>query len=554
MTNRFCARVSVRVCPASHASESRNDSAVTIAGELHLGAIASSERGANATEAALDEWRYLRHGSAGHLNGVYALALQDGAEHALYRDPSGLQNLFWCRMQAGDLAFASQLPALLAMGGVPRRIDRASLHEYLRFLDIAAPRTLFEGVHALEAGHLLSFNAGSGTAVDTKPAAALPAPVDRFDEAVDRLDRLLREAVALRLEGSVRPALLLSGGVDSALIAAVAAKLRPDIVAVTVGFEAPDLDESPVAAEIAANLGLRHEVLRFERRALLSAFGRAAADMEQPTADPSLPATILALDHCRERFDALLDGTGADEAVGAMPPRHLRLAVSVAGRLPGSWRLRIARTLRAAPGLATHAPVFDFEHPAEPFIRWGGFGCAEIERLCGQPVSFTGTQFYRTFERFPRNAHFERYSALIDAMPSERVNQAMLITGMRMRFPFCDLHVDAFLRQLRTDFRDLPGQPKRILRALLARYLPSGVWDLPKRGFTFPLQQFLTADDSRLVREHLDPARWRRHGLLEVDEVARLAREFAAGDSRLTFRAWALVVLGAWLEKHDELH
>lgn len=498
-------------------------------------------------------WKRHRHGLATHLNGVYALAVQNGEQHVLCRDPSGLQNLFWYRTTAGDIAYGSDLSALLAMEGMPRRFARESLHEYLRFLDIAAPRTLFEGVQALEAGHLLSIPVDSDEAV----AQALPTPpsasVGGLDEAADRLDELLRESISLRLEGSDRPALLLSGGVDSALIAAIAVSMRPDIVALTVGFDAPGFDEAPLAGVITSRIGLRHEVLRFDRRALLSAFWRAAANMEQPTADPALPATILALDHCHERFDVVLDGTGADEAVGAMPPRHLRLAAAAAGILPATWRLRIARTLRALPGLAAHSPVFDFEHPADPFIRWGGFSRTEIERLCGQPVSFAGTRFYRTFESFPREAHFERYSALVDAMPCERVNQAMRIADMRMRFPFCDRHVDSFLRQLPNDFRDVPGQPKRILRTLLARYLPRDVWDVPKRGFNFPLQQFLMADDARLVRQQLDPARWRRRALLDAAEVDRHAREYIAGDQRRMFRVWALVVLGAWLEQHHEL-
>jgi len=141
----------------------------------------------------------------------------------------------------------------------------------------------------------------------------------------------------------------------------------------------------------------------------------------------------------------------------------------------------------------------------------------------------------------------------MDAMPSDRLSQSALITGMPVRYPFFDARTNRFLRQLRTDWRYLPGQPKRILRALLARYVPPQIWDLPKHGFDFPLQQFLAADDHALVRRYLEAGRWLERGLLRADLVRSYARQFIAGDQRLAFRVWALVVLGAWLESHDEL-
>jgi asparagine synthase (glutamine-hydrolysing) len=123
-----------------------------------------------------------------------------------------------------------------------------------------------------------------------------------------------------------------------------------------------------------------------------------------------------------------------------------------------------------------------------------------------------------------------------------------------VRFPFFDRDTFHFIRQLPRDFRYLPGEPKRILRALLARHVPREIWDAPKHGFNFPLGEFLTARNHELVHRHLlDSEVWRRTGLLSVEGVQRYARQFIAGDRRLTFRVWALVVLGAWLEHHDGL-
>jgi asparagine synthase (glutamine-hydrolysing) len=501
-----------------------------------------------ALAAAWQEWA---SGFVAHLQGEFSLALLAGDELLLYRSHSGLSNLYWHTGHEGVVAFGTHLPSVLRATAGQARLASASLHEYLRFLDIAAPNTMFEGVHAVEAGQLVRWDAG-GQVSRTWPASAAAGttPAD-MPQALDRLDALLQRGVRVSLSGSSRPAAFLSGGIDSSLICAMAARQHKGIKALTVGFDAMPFDEAPIAQRIAAHLGMPHEVLRYSRAEYLSAFERLAAEMEQPMADPAAPATLLAFDHCHRHFDAVLDGTGADEAVGAMPPRHVRLAVGYASLLPRSIRRELARLLRAVPALCGYTPILDFEHPADTMIRWRGFTRTEIEELCGEPVSFEHTQFYRTFARFGRHAHFERYSALLDVMPSDRLSQAALITGLRVRYPFFDAETNRFIRQLRTDMRYLPGEPKRILRALLARYVPRDLWDVPKHGFDFPLHEFLSAENFQLVRRYLDPDRWRQTGLLSAERVQQYAQRFIAGEQRLAFRVWALVTLGAWLEKHE---
>ena len=487
------------------------------------------------------------------LDGVFALAIQQADELLLFRDPSGLRNLYFQTGRHGEITFASERASLSAPPSLKPRIKRSSLHEYLRFLEIAPPSTLFENITAVEAGQVVRWSTqGVEARMLGTPRASGPRP-SSFATAVDALDAHLHRSVQTRLEGAARPAAFLSGGIDSALLCAIAARQRKGITAVTVGFDTFAYDESPVAQRIASHLGIDHQILRFDRRDHLAAFERLGREGDQPLADPASMATVLAFDHCRARFDAVLDGTGADEAVGTMPPRHVRLAVQYASVLPVRLRSLAARGLRVLPGLAGYAPIVDFEHPADTMARWHGFTRQQIEQLCGEPVSLEHSQFHMTFARFPRRAHFERYSALLNAMTCDRLNQALLVTGAPVRFPFWDKEADGFIRQLRTDYRYLPGQPKRILRALLARYVPVAIWDLPKHGFNFPLSDFLSGDDFLLLRRHLDPQQWRDYGLLSVEQVQRYGRDFMAGDQRLTFRVWALVVLGAWLKHHEGL-
>lgn len=495
-------------------------------------------------------WQRWSFGLLARLDGVFALELRDGDELLLYRDPSGLQNLYWQRRTDGAVAVANQLRTLATSADAPPRLARRSLHEYLRFLEVAPPHTLLQDVCSLEAGQALRFKGHQpATVVHLPPASTVHEPPS-FSAAVDGLDEKLSRSVQVRLNGAMRPAAFLSGGVDSALLCAMAARARKDLTAVTVGFEGAAYDESPIAQRIGEHIGIAHEVLRFTRAEFLGAFERLSSEAEQPMADPAAMATLLAFEYCRDRFDVVLDGTGADELLGAMPPRHVRFAVGHASRLPTNIRRYALSILRATPGLIEYSPVLDFDHPADTMSRWHGFTRMEIEQLCGEPVSLEHTQFLRTYHRFPRHAHFERYSALLNAMTCDRLNQAMLISSAIIRFPFWDAEIDQCIRRLRIDHRYLPGQPKRILRSLLARYVPTKLWDMPKHGFSFPLQEFLAGDDFRLVREHLLPGIWREYGLLNDQRVQHYGRQFMAGNEGVTFRVWALVVLGAWLERN----
>lgn len=486
------------------------------------------------------------------LDGICALACWHEDTLYLYRDGSSARNLYYATPPQGGIAFATDLDHLLAIPGVERRIDRRSLHEYLRLLDISAPATLYEGVSVLGAGDLLSWSAGHQHIEPLEPLAGpFPAP-SCFEEAIDGLQTRLQRSVESRLRDLERPAAFLSGGVDSSLVCALARRAVPDLTAVTVGFRGARFDETPVARRVAQHLGIQHEVLHFDRQQYVRAFEAFNRQAEQPCADPAAPPTLLGFEYCKARFGGVLESSGADEQVGMMPPRHVRIAVEYAAILPKSLRRTLIAAMQWLPVARRYTPILDFEHPAELMMRWDGFTRTEIEALCGEPVSFDHTKFIQTFNAFPRTAHFDRYSALEDTMPNDRVHQAALMTGLSARFPYYEPGVNTYIRALPIEYRYEPGAPKRILRELLARHVPRSIWEAPKHGFDFPLLTFLQEEDYALVREYLDAARWQQWQLLDPEQVAEYGERFIAGEGQLLFRVWALAVLASWLEGHGD--
>jgi asparagine synthase (glutamine-hydrolysing) len=392
-------------------------------------------------------------------------------------------------------------------------------------------------------------------------AASVPAVspgaaprVEDFETALDGLEAVLGRALAARLPPAGRFAVFLSGGIDSALLCALAAARAPGRVeAFTIGFEEPAFDEAPVAARIAAGLGVPHRVVRFSMAEYHAAFERWVAGIDYPFADPAALPTLLGYEACRQSYDVAIDGTGADTLLGVMPARHARLATAYGALVPAPLRRRLAEALAWVGPLSHYRPLLDFDDPEEVLIRWKGFTRREVERLCGGPVSLSDTRFYRVYRSFPRTAHLERYSALLGNLPDDRVHQSALLTGLRIRMPYLANEVQAYVRALPTDYRYTAAEPKRVLRALLARYLPPSAWNLPKHGFDFPFAALLRYQDMALVRCYGASSGRDAPGLFDEAVVREHLDRFEAGDDAVAFKVWALVVLQAWLAHHAEL-
>jgi asparagine synthase (glutamine-hydrolysing) len=481
-------------------------------------------------------------------DGRYALAAIDRATRRLVltRDPAGSVALFWHRDTAGRVHFATGLDSLCQ--GLARRpaLSESGLSEYLRFLDIAAPNTLYEGVFALEAGQAVEFTASGHRELQT--ALPVVTPPASYDAACDEVERRLQAATDRRLAGSAAPAAFLSGGIDSALLCALASKSGHRVAAFTVGFDTPSLDESATAALIARHLGLEHHVLRPDGDALEAAFERAHAQAEQPYCDPAGMPTRLLFEACARQSDRVLDGTGAEALPGMMPARWRRIAHDWIAHLPAAPRHAIARALGTLPAIDGYARLFEFDVPQDLFIRWNGFTADDITRLTGRTPDFSRTRFYTAHAALRGASHLKRLSVLQGtATPDDRIHQASIATGLRVEHPFGAPDVTQLLQSLPEDWCWRPDRPKRLLRDLLARHVPEAIWNTPKRGFNIDLTGLLRSHDHRLLRRHLGDPSVIAQLPLDAAEVIRWRDGFIAGDDAMTHRVWALMNLSAWL-------
>ena len=530
------------------------------AGDLYENPDAN-ERSQSPTAATAVTAGYGRCGPAflWHLVGQFSTYLWDRRhrELILFRDDSGARSLYYKRLPSGAVLFSNRLDLLVSCPLVEKRLARRSIHEYLRFLDVSSPNTIYEDVFAAEPGVLVRI-ANGRVHQEEMPQPEGAVSSKSLTTAAHELEHRLTDAVSARIESDGTTVVFLSGGVDSSLICALAsARQDTRVEALTVGFSEQEFDESRIARRVAEHLGVAHHVLSFPMRTYREAFDALTAGIGYPSADPAGVPTLLAFQAAREYASSALDGTGADTLFGVMPARHQRIAVQFGTLLPRPLRRIAARGLKTVPGLGGFAPLVDFDDPEEILIRWRGWQRSELESLCDEPVSLTHTRFYELFRRFPRDAHLQRYSALLGNLPDDRIHQAAALTGLNVRFPYFDSRVTEWIKGLDLNLRYHPAEPKRLLKAVLDRYVPRALWEQPKHGFDFPFLRLMTSDDCALVRQYLDPRVTERWDLFDPKTIQATRNTFLRGDWRSAFaadspafRVWALVVLFAWLENH----
>jgi asparagine synthase (glutamine-hydrolysing) len=497
--------------------------------------------------AALARWGA---GALDRFIGMFALALWDSGQRRLLlaRDRLGIKPLFIASLPRG-LAFASEVPALLAHPQVSRDIDRSAVARWLQQGYPSGRTTLARGVWRLPPGHLLEAEGGR---ISVRPWYDLldrvqPAGVDDAGEAFDRLAKLLQEAVSCRLVSDVPLGCFLSGGVDSSAVVAAAAAAggRPETLTVT--FASGD-DESDAARRTARALRLDHRSERCSPVEMLEVFAHWPRIAGDPLADPSLAPTWLVSRAARQRWTVALSGDGGDELLGGY--KRLKLMAHLEG-----WR-RAPGVLRALMPLILPARRWAAKLTAALACRgrWGAYQAlqgvwpaADAARLCGlaEAPPVWPPELLARLDRQPswlRYRLLDMLTFLPDRMLA-KVDRASMSHGLEVRVPLLDHRLAEFLLSLPPEL----VEGKRVLRGALARL---GAPQPPrrKRGFEVPLAGWLRGPLRETVERSVFSPTARRLGL----DGALLRSTWTAhqeGHADLGERLLAVAVLVRWVEE-----
>ncbi len=477
------------------------------------------------TEAVILAYRQWGLDFASHLNGMFAIAIWDAKARSLVlcRDRLGIKPLYYADTPNG-LAFASEIKALRAIDGIAREIDTESLDEYMTCGYVVHPRSMVRGVEKVEPGTIVTIRPDRGPSVHRYWQLAFRPEFGRREhEWAEEVRDLFTDSVRLQLRSDVPLGVLLSGGVDSTVIAATTAMLRGDpgeVDSFCVGVDVPGaLTEFDWARQTAEGIGLRHHELRLGWKEYGDVLSESISMLDEPLCEPMVGQLLAVARLAREHVKVVLSGEGSDETWFGYPGYRVQYA------------LELAQNLIPSPVQRRLVPVLDRVAGTVPMPS----RLSKLMRLAAEPLErrYLGLNYFDTTlknsiyspalraategrdsresmrrlyddaggpEPLSRMAAVDCRAWLVDntLLRSDLMSMA---TSLELRVPFLDHRLVELATHIPARFKVLPHDQKVILKRALADRLPPQVSKRRKVGFPTPLAELFRGDWGRHAEE-----------------------------------------------------
>jgi asparagine synthase (glutamine-hydrolysing) len=530
-------------------------------------------RGTSDTEvmlAAIEEWGL--ENAIGRFVGMFAFVLWDRHTRRLMlvRDRLGIKPLYYGWMGQTFL-WGSELKALCVHPSFRGEIDRGALMLFMRHNYVPTPYSIYKGVLKLPPGCILTIDTNrldrpnpviywSARKVVEE---GLEAPfTGSEDEAIERLDALLRDAIRLRMIADVPLGAFLSGGIDSStVVALMQSQSRKAVKTFSIGFEEAGYDEAVHAKGVAGHLGTDHHELYVTAAEAQRVIPRLPQIYDEPFSDSSQIPTFLISKMTREHVTVSLSGDGGDELFGGYNRYLVANAIwRATGWMPAHWRRAFARiaavtgkgrnvqmrsemlTMPTAHALY-HRMVSHWRRPEEVII--GG-----IE----PPGVLTGLYGLPEFKNIYREM---MYIDTVTYMPDDvlaKVDRASSAVSLEARVPLIDHRVVEFAARLPMRMKIRNGRGKWILRQVLYKYVPARLVDRPKMGFGVPINRWLRGPLRDWAETLLAERRLRDEGFFRPEPIRVKWAEHLACRGDWHYHLWDVLMFQAWVEHQKGIH
>ena len=537
--------------------------------------------------AAIETWGI--QGALQRCVGMFAIALWDRQrqELTLARDRLGEKPLYYGWQGQGEesvFLFGSELKALRAHPSFCTKLNRNALALYLRHNYIPAPYSIYEGIAKLRPGCILTVSIEQRTPKITSYWSAMRmfthgtnsrSEYRSADDAVDRLESLLKSVVAQQMVADVPLGAFLSGGIDSSTIVALmqSQSSRP-VKTFTIGFHEAGYNEAEHAKAVARHLGTEHTELYVTPQEAMSVIPRLPTVYDEPFADSSQIPTLLVSELARRHVTVSLSGDAGDELFSG----YTRYSVA-----SNAWRKlnRMPRFLRNAAASAITAvspekwsslgamlPVSRFRHRLGDKLHKGAgvLGATSIDDLYHGLVSH-----WPDPDRLVIDGHesptllTEKNPALNDLDPVERmmaidlltylpddilvkVDRASMAFSLESRVPMLDHRLVEFAWNLPQSLKHRDGTGKWILRQVLYRHVPKTLFDRPKMGFGVPIDSWLRGPLREWAEALLAEPRLKAEGYFEPGPIREKWAEHLDGRRNWAYHLWDILMFQSWLE------
>jgi len=509
-------------------------------------------RGHSDTEVILRG--YLQWGQAviPRLSGMFAIAIRDDARQSmlLARDRVGIKPLFYAE-HAHGLVFGSEMKAVFAHADIGKRLHRPMIDAYLALGYVPRPQTIFAGVKSLLPAHTLLWQNGKCQLERYWQLGDNDCLSGNEDDLADELDQRLNDSVASHLLADVDIGAFLSGGVDSSLVCAIAAKqMGKPLQSFTIGFEGGG-DERGWAAMAADHIGSRHNTYVAELN-LVEKLPGMLCHLEQPLFDNSILPTYLVSQAAAQQVKVVLAGDGGDEPFFGY--EWTRYALSLPRLLPSlpcsgwRWGYRTGKSGLLQRGL------FDVSHDADArylrrvstaqSFRHALYTAEYRASLAEEPINLLSDELAR-HTGAARFAHVD----LACYLPEDvlfKVDRMSMAHGLEVRVPLLDHSLLEWEMGLPVNMRFRHGRGKYLLRKVAARYLPPEILHPRKQGFTIPIGSWLRGALGMQAEQLFASESFAGRGVIDPNKAQQLLAMHRSGRFELGHRLWSMVVLELW--------
>ena len=502
------------------------------------------------------------------LNGFFAFAFYDTKENSLLlaRDRFGIKPLH-IYQDEDKFLFASEVKSLLAYG-IEKKLNYDALHNYLQLNYLPSSMSMIQGVRKLLPGTYLvikdqtveehSFH-NTSIKIESKP----------IEESKIEFKRLLESAVTDRLVSDVPLGTFLSGGVDSSVISAIAAKHLDKLQTFSIGYkDEPYFDETKYAIQVAKHIGSQHTSFKLTNDDLFSHLYDMLDYLDEPFADSSSLAVYILSKETKKHVTVALSGDGADELFAGYNKHEAihrmlnsgakeKLASSFSGlwkMLPKSRNNSITNTFRQLDRFSKASKM----SPAERYWLWAAIGDESYAKNLVKEENRGNCSSANPFGLHDEHSESVNDTLLTDlklVLPGDMLTKVDLMSmanSLEVRVPFLDHRIVDFAFGLPVDSKINKSDRKRIVKESFKSYLPDNLFNRKKHGFEVPLLAWLRTELSSLIENDLLKASFiEEQGIFNIHEIEKLKRELHSrnpGDAPA--KIWALVVFQWWWKKY----
>jgi asparagine synthase (glutamine-hydrolysing) len=523
------------------------------------------------TEVILQHFSRYGAGGVDALDGMFAFAVWEARERrlTLARDRTGIKPLYYAELADGGVAFASELTALLAHGGIDREPSIEGYASYFFSDYVHPPLTIVRKVRKLAPGHTIIWQDGNWGLPHRywQVPAPGPAPAKPDRELAAELWSDIGRAVKAQLVSDVPVGIFLSGGIDSSCVATAAAAAGGRMKAFSIGFDDASFDESKYARMVAERIDVEWITETLHERNLLDVMDAALDHIDEPMADPSFLPTFLLSRLAARHVKVVVGGDGGDETWGGYPTyrahryaaayRHVPALIrnQVIGRLVGrlpvddryqslEWKLR-RFTKRWDDDMVTR------------HLRWmSSVDLPDLARAIpaakGLLPATLAVALPETDDQLQRILALD-FSTYMPGSVLTKVDRASMAHGLEVRPPLLD---DALVERafaLPSKYKVRRGNGKFLLKMAARGQIPDEIIDRPKKGFGIPLAAWLRGPLKDRISEVVARSPALDRGILDADVFRAWNRDHQAKRADHSKPLWGLLVLDHWFRRHQTL-